>query len=181
MNKKLLVFALLFVLLSVSVVIASMRRLDYPLTPEQIERQRDMLISILLFLFISVCIIFGDWVYHIKEEKSSDYLLHGVLGFLMAIMMSIGLLIAYYIALIILVFIFHKFLETLGSISAIIIIYGLFILLAGGLCFFEFKYYKKTGKLYWRYTLIFNILLIIYILFFSSNIFGSFGPIYGYY
>lgn len=157
-------------LLFVSMVIATSMKLRLtPLTSEELEQQRKeakfISVSVLVLLFLSVVIILGNWVYHIKEKKSFRYLIHGVLGFLIGIMYSLLFFFILFPVLmhILFLFIVSFNLFNLGALAEILF-YGLPILLFLGGCFFEFISYKKTKKLFWVYALIFSIVMIIYIL-----------------
>jgi len=160
MNKKLLVFTLLFVFVLMSSIFVSARIVE--LEAEQAyqkEAGRTIITSFLLILFIGIVIILGNWIRHIKEEKSSNYLLHGILGFLIGIMhifISMGIL---------------SYLE-MFEINHFFLWAALFTLFIGGLIA-EFVFYKRTKKLFWIYTLIFSTIMIttLIILAFYTNVF----------
>lgn len=163
-----LLFVIFFILLlSVSVVSTSMKRI----TQEELEQQKKeikpLLSLFLWFLFIIGGIILGNWIYHIKEKGSFKYIVHGILGLFTGIM---HIFLSFFISLFI--FLLLLAIGTLGAYIPIFI-YGLFILLLIGGCALELIFYKKTKKLFWMYALIFSILLIVYII-----IFHTYSPSY---
>lgn len=161
MNKKLLVFALLFVLVLISSIFVSARIVELEAEREQFKKDRTFEIySSLLLLFVSVAIILISWIWHIKAEDSFKYIKHGILGFFVA---SSNIFISLYIF----IFLNKLILNVSGYVIPFWWIYVLFVL--GG-CVFQFIFYKRTGKLYWLYALMFSIILALYVIIRFFNI-----------
>lgn len=107
-----------------------------------------------LFTIFSVT-IFIYWMLHRKEENSLSYVIEGVYGCLITLV--------HIIISIITSFFLYLSVRSLSLPGAVLIWFGTSIILPVWGIITEYKFYKNTNSMRWKYALIFSTILIIII------------------